>query len=154
MGEGPKSDSPFLNDDTRRGVRGLVKECTLFYLHTTLSNPNPGGCRATNCSKELFADPCHNNRAGAHEISATVANIVQLVQQPGEIDQAIIVPIYIAGYMTDNLAQRQYLSLTTEVQETGARAGEYRAEPGIELVCVRWSKQRDVDFITDIMPSM
>ena len=37
------SDSPFHNDDARRGVRGLFKESTLLYLHTILSDPNPGG---------------------------------------------------------------------------------------------------------------
>ena len=35
-------DSPFLNDDARRGVRDLFKESALLYLHTTLSDSNPG----------------------------------------------------------------------------------------------------------------
>lgn len=40
------SESPFLNnDDTRRGVRGLFIESALLYLHSTLSDPNPGGSR-------------------------------------------------------------------------------------------------------------
>lgn len=83
-------ESPFLCDDTRRGVRGLFKESALLYLHTTLCDPNPG----------------------VHEISTSVANIIQLIQQlpTGEIDQSIVLPIYIAGCMTDNLGQRQYLS--------------------------------------------
>lgn len=83
-------DSPFLNDDTRRGVRDLFKESALLYLHTTLSDPNPG----------------------VHEISTSVANIIQLIQQQpmGEVDQSVVLPIYIAGCMTDNLLQRQYLS--------------------------------------------
>jgi len=83
-------DSPFLSDDTRRGVRDLFKESALLYLHTTLSDPNPG----------------------VHEISTSVANIIQLVQQlpTSEVDQSLVLPIYVAGCMTDNLAQRQYLS--------------------------------------------
>ena len=38
--------------------------------------------------------------------------MIQMIQQmpTGEIDQTIVLPIYIAGCMTDNLAQRQYLS--------------------------------------------
>jgi hypothetical protein len=36
------SESPFLNDDVRRGVRGLFIESALLYLHSTLSDPNPG----------------------------------------------------------------------------------------------------------------
>lgn len=35
-------DSPFLDDGARRGVRTLFKESALLYLHTTLSDPNPG----------------------------------------------------------------------------------------------------------------
>ena len=33
----------FLSDDPRRGIRELFKESALLYLHTTLSDPNPGG---------------------------------------------------------------------------------------------------------------
>jgi len=83
-------ESPFGNDDSRRGVRDLFKESALLYLHTTLSDPNPG----------------------VHEISTSVSNIIQLIQQlpTGEVDQSIVLPIYVAGCMTDNMAQRQYLS--------------------------------------------
>jgi len=90
MGGDSSVESPFLSDDARRGVRGLFKESALLYLHTTLSDSNPG----------------------VHEISTSVANIIQLIQQlsSGEMDQTIVFPIYIAGCMTDNLAQRQYLS--------------------------------------------
>jgi len=90
MGGDSNPDSPFLSDDARRGVRGLFKESALLYLHTTLSDPNPG----------------------VHEISTSVANIVQLVQQLStrDMDQTIAFPIYIAGCMTDSLVQRQFLS--------------------------------------------
>lgn len=49
---------------------------------------------------------------GVHEISTSVSNIIQLIQQmpTGEVDQSVVLPIYVAGCMTDNLAQRQYLS--------------------------------------------
>ena len=105
------SESPFLNDDNRRGVRGLFIESALLYLHSTLSDPNPGGSRFFRF-KEPGCSPCRNKRTGVHEISTSVANIIQLTQQmpTGEIDQTIALPIYIAGCMTDNLAQRQYLS--------------------------------------------
>lgn len=43
MGGDSSSESPFLNDDARRGVQGLFKESALLYLHTILSDPNPGG---------------------------------------------------------------------------------------------------------------
>lgn len=43
MGGDANSDSSFHNDDSRRGVRGLFKESALLYLHTILSDPNPGG---------------------------------------------------------------------------------------------------------------
>ena len=33
----------FLSDDPRRGIRELFKESALLYLHTTLSDSNPGG---------------------------------------------------------------------------------------------------------------
>jgi len=62
--------------------------------------------------KEPPTDRCRNNFTGVREISNCVANIIQLVQQlsNGELDQTIVLPIYIAGCMTDNMAQRQYLS--------------------------------------------
>ena len=108
-------ESPFLSDDTRRGVRGLFKESALLYLHTTLCDPNPGGPLFSGtliCFKEPHADLCRNNFSGVHEISTSVANIIQLIQQlpTGDMDQSIVLPIYIAGCMTDNLGQRQYLS--------------------------------------------
>lgn len=102
-------DSPFLSDDTRRGVRDLFKESALLYLHTTLSDPNPG--------RSLFhlfqgGRVLIDAVIGVHEISTSVANIIQLVQQlpTSEVDQSLVLPIYVAGCMTDNLAQRQYLS--------------------------------------------
>lgn len=45
MGGDSNSESPFLKDDTRRGVQGLFKESALLYLHSTLCDPNPGGSR-------------------------------------------------------------------------------------------------------------
>ena len=115
MGGDLSSESPFLSDDARRGVRCLFKESALLYLHTTLSDPNPGVSlflQGAISFKEPFADLCRNNCAGVHEISTSVANIVQLIQQlpTGEVDQTIVLPIYIAGCMTDNMPQRQYLS--------------------------------------------
>lgn len=109
------SESPFLKDDARRGIKGLFKESALLYLHTTLSDPNPGGSRSFPGAisfKGPLVDPCRNNCAGVHEISTSVANIVQSIQQlpSGEFDQKIVLPIYIAGCMTDNQPQRQYLS--------------------------------------------
>ena len=112
------SDSPFFNDDARHGVRGLFKESALLYLHTTLSDSNPGGPRAAISFKEPLADSCRNDCAGVREISNSVANIIQLVQQLStrEMDQTIVLPIYIAGCMTDNPGQRQYLSGRLRVQ--------------------------------------
>jgi hypothetical protein len=55
-------DSPFLNDDTRRGVRDLFKESALLYLHTTLSDPNPGRSLFLICFREPRADVCRNVR--------------------------------------------------------------------------------------------
>ena len=109
------SDSPFLSDDARRGVRGLFKESALLYLHTILSDPNPGGSpffQGAISFMEPPADLCRNNFIGVREISNSVANIIQLVQQlsTGDMDQTIVLPIYIAGCMTDNLVQRQYLA--------------------------------------------
>jgi len=119
MGGDSNSESPFLSDDSRRGVRCLFKESALLYLHTTLSDPNPGGSRFISF-KEPPADPCRNNHLGVHEISTSVANMVQLIQQlsAGDIDQTIVLPIYIAGCMTDNLVQRQYLSGRLRSQNT------------------------------------
>jgi len=90
IGGDSNSESPFLNDDARQKVRGLFKESALLYLHSTLSDPNPG----------------------VLEISTSVANIIQLIQQlsVGDIDQTIVLPIYIAGCMTDNPVQRRFLS--------------------------------------------
>ena len=108
-------DSPFLNDDARRGVRDLFKEGALLYLHTTLSDPNPGGFLfpgsggpSVSTSLVLMLDAI----IGVHEISTSVSNIIRLIQQlpSGEVDQSVVLPIYVAGCMTDNPAQRQYLS--------------------------------------------
>jgi len=109
------SDSPFHNDDARHRVRGLFKESALLYLHTILSDPNPGRSpffQGAISFKEPPTDQCRIICTGVREISNSVANIVQLVQQlsTGEMDQTIVLPIYIAGCMTDNLVQRQYLA--------------------------------------------
>ena len=112
IGGDSNSESPFLNDDARQRIRGLFKESALLYLHSTLSDPNPGRSCVIISFKERFADPCRNNLLGVLEISTSVANIVQSIQQlsVGEIDQTIVLPIYIAACMTDNPVQRRYLS--------------------------------------------
>jgi len=106
------SDSPFHNDDARREVRGLFKESALLYLHTILSDPNPGGSPFSKERSVSRNGPLTNVVIGVREISNSVANIIRLVQQlsTGEMDQTIVLPIYIAGCMTDNPGQRQYLA--------------------------------------------
>lgn len=50
-------ESPLLNDDARRCVRGLFKESALLYLHTTLCDPNPGRSRLFVSNRRVLIVP-------------------------------------------------------------------------------------------------
>lgn len=53
------------------------------------------------------------------EISSSVGNIVQLLQQlrPSEIDRAVTFPICLAGCMTDDSIRREFLNRRLQSQD-------------------------------------
>ncbi|KAF7336814.1 Zn(2)-C6 fungal-type domain-containing protein [Mycena venus] len=84
------SDSaPFPSNETRQLVAKIFSETVLLYLHTVLSDSNPG----------------------VPEISNSVGVIVQLLGQlpPSEVDRALVFPICLAGCMTDDSHWRDFL---------------------------------------------
>ncbi|KAJ6507912.1 fungal-specific transcription factor domain-containing protein [Mycena vitilis] len=80
---------PFPSNETRQLVARIFSETVLLYLHTVLSDSNPG----------------------VPEISNSVEAIVQLLGQlpPSEVDRALVFPICLAGCMTDNSSWRDFL---------------------------------------------
>ncbi|KAJ7762010.1 fungal-specific transcription factor domain-containing protein [Mycena maculata] len=79
----------FPSDETRQIVAKIFSETVLLYLHTVLSDSNPG----------------------VPEISTSVGVIVQyLGQLPlSEVDRALVFPICLAGCMTDDSSWREFL---------------------------------------------
>ncbi|KAF8206156.1 fungal-specific transcription factor domain-containing protein [Mycena galopus ATCC 62051] len=80
---------PFPSNDARQLVAKIFSEAVLLYLHTVLSDSNPG----------------------VPEISNSVGMIVQLLGQlpPSEVDRALVFPICLAGCMTDDSNWRDFL---------------------------------------------
>ncbi|KAJ7364325.1 fungal-specific transcription factor domain-containing protein [Mycena albidolilacea] len=81
--------APFPSNETRQLVGKIFSETVLLYLHTVLSDSNPG----------------------VPEISNSVGVIVQLLGQlpPSEVDRALVFPICLAGCMTDDSNWRDFL---------------------------------------------
>ncbi|KAJ6624041.1 fungal-specific transcription factor domain-containing protein [Mycena sp. CBHHK59/15] len=80
---------PFPSDETRQLVAKIFSETVLLYLHTVLSDSNPG----------------------VPEISNSVGVIVQYLGQlpSSEVDRALVFPICLAGCMTDDSSWRDFL---------------------------------------------
>ncbi|KAJ7158512.1 fungal-specific transcription factor domain-containing protein [Mycena filopes] len=81
--------APFPSNETRQLVAKIFSETVLLYLHTVLSDSNPG----------------------VPEISTSVGTIVQYLRQlpASEVDRALVFPICLAGCMTDDSSWRDFL---------------------------------------------
>jgi len=81
--------TPYPTSEARQLVSKIFAETVLLYLHTVLSDSNPG----------------------VPEISSSVGTIVQYLRQlpPSEADRALVFPICLAGCMTDDSTWREFL---------------------------------------------
>ncbi|KAG0706747.1 fungal-specific transcription factor domain-containing protein [Suillus ampliporus] len=86
-------------DDTRRLVADVFREAAILYLHTVLSDPNPG----------------------VPEIVNSVDVMVQLLSQlpVSNIDRCLVFPICLAGCLTDDPIKREFLKARLEGQHDG-----------------------------------
>lgn len=81
-------DVAFPSDEIRTVVADLFREAAVLYLHTVLSGPCPG----------------------VPEIGKCIRNITQsLGCSPSEAERSVILPITLAGCMTNDSAQRDFL---------------------------------------------
>ncbi|KAF7328049.1 Zn(2)-C6 fungal-type domain-containing protein [Mycena kentingensis (nom. inval.)] len=78
--------TPYPSTATREVVAKIFAETTLLYLHTVMSDSNP-------------------------KINTSVSMIVQHLSQlpSSEVDRALVFPICLAGCMTDDAGQREFL---------------------------------------------
>lgn len=81
--------TPLPADDTRRIVADIFREAAILYLHTVLSDPNPG----------------------VPEIVNSIDVIVQLLNRlpVSNIDRCLVFPIFLAGCLTDDPMKREFL---------------------------------------------
>ncbi|KAG1858831.1 fungal-specific transcription factor domain-containing protein [Suillus subluteus] len=86
-------------DDTRRIVADIFREATILYLHTVLSDPNPG----------------------VPEIVNSVDVIIQLLNRlpASNIDRCLVFPICLAGCLTDNPIMREFLKARLRPRRDG-----------------------------------
>ncbi|KAJ8597306.1 hypothetical protein M405DRAFT_724673 [Rhizopogon salebrosus TDB-379] len=86
-------------DDTRRLVADIFRETAVLYLHTILSDPNPG----------------------VPEIKTSVDIVVQLLNQlpASNIDRCLIFPICLAGCLTEDPMKREFLKARLQGQHDG-----------------------------------
>lgn len=86
-------------DDTRRLVADVFREAAILYLHTVLSDPNPG----------------------VPEIVNSVDVMVQLLSQlpVSNIDRCLVFPICLAGCLTDDPIKREFLKARLDGQHDG-----------------------------------
>lgn len=98
-------DVAFPSDEIRTVVADLFREAAVLYLHTVLSGPCPG---------EYLVQRSDNRRlkllSGVPEIGKCIRNITQsLGCSPSEAERSVILPITLAGCMTNDSAQRDFL---------------------------------------------
>lgn len=86
-------------DDTRRIVADIFREATILYLHTVLSDPNPG----------------------VSEIVNSIDVIIQLLNQlpVSNIDRCLVFPICLAGCLVDDPMKRSFLKTRLQSQHDG-----------------------------------
>lgn len=86
-------------DDTRRIVADIFREATILYLHTVLSDPNPG----------------------VSEIVNSIDVIIQLLNQlpVSNIDRCLVFPICLAGCLVDDPMKREFLKTRLQSQHDG-----------------------------------
>ncbi|KAG2110232.1 fungal-specific transcription factor domain-containing protein [Suillus discolor] len=86
-------------DDTRRIVADIFREATILYLHTVLSEPNPG----------------------VPEIVNSIDVIVQLLNRlpVSNIDRCLVFPICLAGCLVDDPMKREFLKTRLQGQHNG-----------------------------------
>ncbi|KAG1750872.1 fungal-specific transcription factor domain-containing protein [Suillus lakei] len=86
-------------DDTRRIVADVFREAAILYLHTVLSDPNPG----------------------VPEIIKSIDVIVQLLNRlpVSNIDRCLVFPICLAGCLADDTMKREFLKARLQGQHDG-----------------------------------
>ncbi|KAG1781714.1 fungal-specific transcription factor domain-containing protein [Suillus placidus] len=86
-------------DDTRRIVADVFREATILYLHTVLSDPNPG----------------------VPEIVNSIDVIVQLLNRlpVSDIDRCLVFPICLAGCLVDDPVKREFLKTRLQGRHNG-----------------------------------
>ncbi|KAG2364613.1 fungal-specific transcription factor domain-containing protein [Suillus spraguei] len=86
-------------DDTRRIVADVFREASILYLHTVLSDPNPG----------------------VPEIVNSIDIIVQLLNRlpVSNIDRCLVFPICLAGCLTDDPMKREFLKTRLQGHQDG-----------------------------------
>ncbi|KAG1739188.1 fungal-specific transcription factor domain-containing protein [Suillus paluster] len=86
-------------DDSRRLVADIFREAAILYLHTVLSDPNPG----------------------VPEIVNSIDVIVQILNRlpVSNIDRCLVFPICLAGCLTDDPMKREFLKARLQGQDDG-----------------------------------
>ncbi|KAL0953251.1 hypothetical protein HGRIS_004503 [Hohenbuehelia grisea] len=89
----------FPGEDMRRLVADVFRESAALYIHSVVNDPNPG----------------------VPEISAAVDTVVHLLQQlpASDIDRALVLPICLAGCLTDNSPLRDFLKGRLQTRDEG-----------------------------------
>ncbi|KAK7050853.1 hypothetical protein VNI00_004964 [Paramarasmius palmivorus] len=90
-------EATFPSEDVRRLLANVFRETAMLYLHTVLNGASPA----------------------VPEINASVDNIVQYIRQlaPTDIDRTLVLPICLAGCMTDNSMHRDFLKGRLQAQD-------------------------------------
>lgn len=104
-------------DDTRRIVADIFREATILYLHTVLSDPNPG----------------------VPEIVNSIDVIVQLLNRlpVSNIDRCLVFPICLAGCLVDDPMKREFLK--TRLQ--GRHDGFGNTNQALRVMQTAWQKR-------------
>jgi hypothetical protein len=107
--------TPLPADDTRRIVADIFREATILYLHTVLSDPNPGASKLIRDCAMLMTV------TGVPEIVNSIDVIVQLLNRlpVSNIDRCLVFPICLAGCLADDPMKREFLKSRLQSQHDG-----------------------------------
>ncbi|KAL0579043.1 hypothetical protein V5O48_002936 [Marasmius crinis-equi] len=91
------SDPALPTEDVRRLVASIFRETAVLFLHTVVNSPSPS----------------------VPEINNSVDGLVGMIRQlaPSDIDRTLVLPICLAGSMTDNSMHRDFLKGRLQAQD-------------------------------------
>lgn len=142
--------SPETNTEFRRVVADVFRETALLYLSSILSGSVPGARphRIRPLRERPLTNPLRLLFTGVPEIGGSVKGLARCVQllPPGAVDRALVLPLCLAGCLTDDPGQRKLFHTRLRAQQLANGNAAHAAAVMEELWQQRDSRGAAVDW--------